>query len=92
MKGGYQIFDLKDKTFTSGSGTVVGGSRSLVLGANGKRTLVENLKVGTTEFSAFDASFPKVSGTAVASAKALVGTNTITLAVASDDTVTVTVQ
>lgn len=92
MKGGYQIFDLKDRVFTSGSSTIVAGARAIVNGANGKRVVVENLKVGQNVFSAFDVSFPKVASTATASAKGLAGSNTITLAVASNDGVTVTVS
>ena len=92
MKGGYQVFDLKDKNFTSGSSTVVGGSRAIINGSNRKRTLVENLQVGGTKFDAFDASFSASSTTAPATAKAFVGSNTITMSVAANDAVTVTVS
>lgn len=92
MKGGYQIFDLKKESFTSGTGKKVAGSRAIVAGANGKRTIVENLMVGANAYSAFDISFPPITSTAVASAKAIVGSSNVAISVASDDIVTVTVS
>lgn len=92
MKGGYQILDLKKEAFTSGTGKKVSGSRKILAGANGKRTIVENLMVGETAYSAFDISFPPISSTAVATAKGMSGSSNVTISVASDDTVTVTVS
>lgn len=92
MKGGYQVFDVSKRSFTSGSSTVVAGVRTMIEHTNGKPVRVEGLTVGGVDYDSFNLSFPKVAATATASAKSFVGANTLTMQVASNDAVTITVS
>lgn len=95
-KGGYQLLDLKSKTLTSGTKTTIAGAFDALDRNNHKRVVVSGMKVSTTEYDDFDANFiPSVNistGRATGYNGALtIGGNNVTINVANDDGVTVTV-
>lgn len=87
-KGGYQILDLKGVALTSGTGSTIAGTFVSIANSHNKRIVVSGLKIGTTVYNDFEASFlPGESGYA---ASLTIGTNTIDIVVSDADLVTVT--
>lgn len=84
-KGGYQIIDLKGESLTSGTPKTIKGTYAQATGANGKRTVISGLKIGSGKvLSDFESPFAYTTNTA---------TTTLsggTLAIGSTDSVTYT--
>lgn len=89
MKGGFQLVNFKNLALTSGRESNIKGSFESVENANGKRTIIHNLYVGTKKYKDFTMYFElgenEYTGTAT------VGAETITIVIDIDDNVTVTV-
>lgn len=89
MRGGYIILDLKGAALTSGQAANVPGSYAAAANPHKKATLVSGLVVGDVEYPDFYAPF--TAGENSYSASVVIGGDTITIAVANGDDVTVTV-
>ena len=87
-KGGYQILDLKNHNFTSGSSYSYPGCYDLISGTK-KAILVSGLNIAGTEFNDFYGLFIVSSGNLVYKDTIQVTGKTLTITVKSDDTITV---
>lgn len=88
-KGGYRIIDFKKAALTSGTEANIAGAFDAATNPYGKATLVSGLVVGDVEYPEFFAPF--VGSSETVSAAVVIGGNTITIEIATDDDVTVTV-
>lgn len=88
LKGGYQILDLKGTALTSGTEATIDGTYAALSNAHGKRVIVSGLKVGGTAYNDVEVLF--TLSTTTYTGVLVVGTTTITIAVANDDGVTAT--
>jgi hypothetical protein len=88
-KGGYLIIDLKGVSLTSGTATKFDGIAVKVANPYNKATLISGLVVGNVAYADFFAPF--VKGENVYSAAVEIGGESITITVATNDNVTVTV-
>lgn len=88
-KGGYLIIDLKGKPLTSGSPSAFDGIAAKVANPYNKATLISGLVVGDIAYVDFFAPF--VEGENIYSAAVEIGGKSITITVATNDNVTVTV-
>ena len=89
--GGYKIINFKGTSFTSGTEATVDGVYDAIESTN-KRTVVSGLVLGGVEYDDFSVLFT-VSGTDyVAYVPIVDGTYSITIVVADDDGVTVTLN
>lgn len=89
MRGGYIILDLKGKALTSGTAAVIPCSYATAKNPYKKAVLVSGLVVGGSEYPDFYATF--IEGDSGYSASVEIGGDSITIAVAEGDSVTVTV-
>lgn len=89
IKGGYKVIDFKGSPFTSGEEASVDGLHAAVSNPYGKATMVSGLVVGDVAYPDFFAPFTEGGGNY--STSVVIGGSTITIAVDSDDNVTVTV-
>jgi len=89
IKGGYKVIDFKNTPFTSGEVASVDGIHAAVSNPYGKATMVSGLVVGDAAYPDFFAPF--VEGSGSFSTNVVIGESTITIAIDSDDGVTVTV-
>lgn len=88
-KGGYIIIDLKGEPLTSGEASAFDGIAAKVANPYDKATLISGLVVGDVAYPDFFAPF--VEGEESYSTNVEIGGKSITIAVDSDDNVTVTV-
>lgn len=91
MKGGYQLVDFKGVNLTSGSPTTIEGIYKQIKYCNGKilvatNVVVDNVKYNNTTFTA-----NQVTGTEQINSVMLIGSGTGTLAITSEDSVTITI-
>lgn len=87
--GGYTIFNLGSTPRTSGTAFALDGAYGIAASPYGKATLISGLVVGDAVYPDFYAPF--VPGDSSYVAKAVIGSDTVTIAVTEDDNVTVTV-
>lgn len=86
--GGYAILNFKGYSFTSGTEATVTGIYG-PLSCNKKFKVVHGLVVGATAYPDMVANFTEVDG--VYTAKVTLAASVVTIAVAADDGITVTV-
>lgn len=89
IRGGYQIIDLRDTAFTSGEESSIENIYKLVSSPYQKPTLISGLIVSDVVYPDFYAPF--ITNGNNATTRVVIGTSTITIAVTSDDNITVTV-
>lgn len=89
IRGGYQIVNLHNKQFTSGQESNVDGVYDIAVSQYGKPTLISGLNVGGVAYPDFFA--PALAGNDELTLRVVIGGNTITIVIDSDDNVTVTV-
>lgn len=89
MKGGYRIINLKKVALTSGTATVIPGAYESAENAFGKATMISGLVVGGVAYPEFYAPFAE--GESAYSATVSISGETVTIAIAEGDSVTVTV-
>lgn len=87
-KGGYLIIDLKEVSFTSGTATKLDGIAAIVANPYNKAILISGLVVGDVAYADFFAPF--VEGENSYSTAVEIGGKSITITVATNDNVTVT--
>lgn len=87
--GGYIIFNLGSTPRTSGTAFALDGAYEIAANPYGKVPLISGLVVGDAVYPDFYAPF--VAGESSYTAKVVIGSGTITLAVDEDDNITVTV-
>lgn len=88
-KGGYKILDFKGTPLTSGAGTKIDGIAERLGTGNEKATLISGLVVGDITYPDFFAPF--IEGSETIDTTVVIGSNTIKITIAPDDTVTATV-
>lgn len=91
MKGGYKIIDLKRTDFESGVEATVPGVYEAIESTN-KRTIVSGLVLDDVEYDDFPALFTVIESGFNAYIPIVDGTHSITIDVADDDGVTVTMN
>lgn len=86
VRGGYQIIDLQHTNFSSGSPSAIPGTYAAIE-ASHKRINIENLVISDTEYKPMTANFIVDASNFVAEL-----TSKISISVAENDEVTVTVS
>lgn len=89
MRGGYIILDLKGTVLESGTASEIEGAYKTASNPYGKATMVSGLSVGGVNYPEFYAPFIVTSD--AAEVAVVIGGKTVTISVAEDDKVTVTV-
>lgn len=89
MKGGFQIVNFKNLALTSASESNIKGVYDAIANANGKRTIIHNMNVGSTHYKDFTVYF--TAGENQFTGETTVGNETISFLVKVGDDVTVTI-
>lgn len=89
-KGGLQLVDLENNTFTSGEATTITGVHNTLVNQNKKRTIFQNFAIGEVKYPDIDIPLSLDSdGTFTGSV--VYGNSTITVTVTNADAITFTV-